>query len=112
MKFFVPFAIGRLQAEEIYNRSKKLLEEIGFEVNDARIQQLIFLNEGDLIHHQVGDEAPNREIIAAIIHSDVGYFVGTFTGTNEPAQPIPIRYTQLIMDSSIVVVRYFDYYVE
>ncbi|WP_018621578.1 hypothetical protein [Spirosoma luteum] len=109
MKFFVPFTVGRLQAEETYDLSKRRLEEIGFRVNDVRIEQLLYLKEGELINQQVGDGAPNGEIIAAILHSDVGYFVCTFTSADEPTKAIPIRYTQLITDASIVAVRYFDY---
>ncbi|MBD2756339.1 hypothetical protein [Spirosoma validum] len=108
MKFFVPFTIGSLQAEQVYGRSKKRLEDIGFQVSDVRIQQLAFQHEGELINHRVGDVTPNGEITAALLHSDVGYFVCTLAVANESTGPMPIRYTQLIMDSSIMAVSYFD----
>ena len=108
MKFYVPFTIGHTQAEQVYSLGKKRLETIGFQVSDVRVQQLAFRYEDEMVYQQVGDMASNGEIIAAILHSDVGYFVCTFTATDEPAQTIPLRYTQLILEPSIVAVRYFD----
>ena len=108
MKFFIPFTIGRLQAEEIYDRSKKRPEAIGLQVSGVCIQQVTICNEDELVSHQVGEEAPNGEVIATILQSDMGYFVCTFTEANEPTKSIPVRYMMLIMDSSIVTVRGVD----
>lgn len=108
MKFFVPFTIGSSQAEQIYDRSKKRLAEIGFQVSDVRIQQLVFQQEGELVNRQVGDVAPNEEIIAAILQSDAGYFVCTFCAANS-TELLAIRYTQLILEASLVAITYFDY---
>ena len=110
MRFFVPFMISSLQAEQIYDRSKKRLEDIGFQMSDVRIQRLAFQHDGELVDHKVGDATPSGEIIAAILHSDVGYFVCTLTAAMvvEAIGPMPIRYTQLIMESSVVAVRYFE----
>ena len=108
MKFYVPFTIGHTQAEQVYELGKKRLEAIGFQVSDSRVQQLAFWYKNEMVYQRVGDTASNGEIIAAILHSNVGYFVCTFTETDEPAQSISLRFMQLIQKPSIVAIDYFD----
>ncbi|GAB4005173.1 hypothetical protein GCM10028808_04420 [Spirosoma migulaei] len=108
MKFYVPFTIGVSQAEQIYAVSKKRLDEIGFRVSARRIKSLSYWVNGQLVCQQVGDQAANGEIIAAIFESDVGYFISTYTANKELAEPLGVRYSMLIMRSTVEHIDRFD----
>ena len=108
MKFFVPFTIGGPQAEQLYNRSKKRLEEIGFRVSNRRIKSLSYWIDGELVYQQVGYQAPNEEVVAAIFESDVGYFISTYADDEEFADPMRIHYSMLIMRSTVEHIASFD----
>ncbi len=108
MKFFVPFTIGVPQAEQLYNRSKKRLEETGFRVSNRRIKSLSYWIGKELICQQVGHQAPNDEFVAAIFESDVGYFVSTYAANDAFADPMRIHYSMLIMRSTVEQIVSFD----
>lgn len=108
MKFSSPFTIGVSQAELIYTRCKKRLEEIGFQVSFRRVKSLSYWIEGQLVCQQVGSQASNGEVIAAIFESDVGYFVSTYTANEEFADSMSIRYSTLIMHSVVECIDSFD----
>ncbi len=108
MKFFVPFTIGVPQAELLYNRSKKRLEEIGFSVSNRRIKSLSYWIGSELVFQQVGHQAPNEEFVAAIFESDVGYFVSTYAANDAFAGPMRIHYSMLIMQSAVEHIVGFD----
>lgn len=108
MKFFVPFTIGISQAEQIYDCGKKRLERIGFRISQRRINTLAYWCENRLACQQVGDRAPNGEVIAAIFESDVGYFVSTYAAIDELTEPMSLHYTMLIMSSSVQNIDSFD----
>ena len=108
MKFYVPFTIGISQAEQQYTCSKKQLEEIGFWVSDRRIRSLSYWLGGELVCQQVGHQAPNEEVVAAIFESDVGYFISTYAANDESADLLSLHYSMLIMPSSVEYIDSFD----
>lgn len=87
----MPFTVGMLEADQLYRQSVGRLTSIGFEVSPCRIYKLIYWTNRQLIKHQVGDLAINGELIAAILKSDVGYFVGTYS-SNQTSGELPGRH--------------------
>jgi hypothetical protein len=75
VKFFVPYAEGRAQAEQVWAGVRLWLSDLGLDTTRRRIEALA-LRVGDSDHKvAVGRDTPDGELVMAIFEaSDLGVF--------------------------------------
>ena len=69
MKFFIPYAKDKKQAEEVLQGIKKFAKEtIGWDITDRRIFSLNYTHEGRKYHSEVGktDDRVGEKVIAIL----------------------------------------------
>ena len=71
MKFFIPDAKDESDAEQVYERTKKIAgETLGWPVSERRIQSITFRDKQQTVQAEVGKTDPiTGEIVMAILDS-------------------------------------------
>jgi len=69
VKFFIPYAKDKKQAEKVFQGIKKFAKKsVGWDVTDRRIFSLTYLHDRKKYHSEVGqpDDRVNEEVIAIL----------------------------------------------
>ena len=69
MKFFIPCAAGRAEAEEIWGQLRAMLFDLGLPTTRRRIWALALGRDGDWFLLEVGMETPDGDPVLAIFEA-------------------------------------------
>lgn len=95
MKFFLPLASNKEQAERVYGRIANRLKELGYELTTHRIAKIIYRREGKIVSDAVGSSCAIGEIVLAIFKNDIGYFICSYSQGAVWGEPITVRYSMV-----------------
>lgn len=92
MKFFIPCAEGRAEAEEIWGQLRAMLFDLGLPTTRRRIQAVTLGREGDGSLLEVGMETPDGDPVLAILeasNTDI-FYACTACRTMLERRPYPL----------------------